>query len=53
MVVFDDISGVPAENVGKEAAQMLLNNLEHGGCVDEYLQDQVIKDQLVYSFNRS
>ncbi|XP_033636521.1 RNA 3'-terminal phosphate cyclase-like [Asterias rubens] len=34
--------GVPAENVGKEAAQMLLNNLEHGGCVDEYLQDQLI-----------
>ncbi|XP_074640678.1 RNA 3'-terminal phosphate cyclase-like [Tubulanus polymorphus] len=34
--------GVPAEKVGEEAADMLLNNLEHQGCVDEYLQDQLI-----------
>ena len=34
-------SGVPAEKVGESAAQMLLTNLRHGGCVDEYLQDQV------------
>ncbi|XP_038069258.1 RNA 3'-terminal phosphate cyclase-like [Patiria miniata] len=34
--------GVPAEQVGKEAAEMLLRNLDHGGCVDEYLQDQLI-----------
>ncbi|ESP05284.1 hypothetical protein LOTGIDRAFT_208285 [Lottia gigantea] len=34
--------GVPAETVGETAAQMLLDNLQHGGCVDEYLQDQLI-----------
>ena len=33
--------GVPAEQVGQAAAEMLLDNLNHGGCVDEYLQDQV------------
>lgn len=34
-------SGVPAERVGEEAGKMLLDNLKHGGCVDEHLQDQV------------
>ncbi|XP_076439997.1 RNA 3'-terminal phosphate cyclase-like [Babylonia areolata] len=34
--------GVPAEQVGADAAQMLINNVENGGCVDEYLQDQLI-----------
>ncbi|XP_067678311.1 RNA 3'-terminal phosphate cyclase-like [Haliotis asinina] len=34
--------GVPAEKVGIDAAQMLLDNLAHGGCVDDYLQDQLI-----------
>jgi RNA 3'-terminal phosphate cyclase (ATP) len=33
--------GEPAENVGETAAKMLLNNLWSGGCLDEYLQDQV------------
>ncbi|XP_064626575.1 RNA 3'-terminal phosphate cyclase-like [Lineus longissimus] len=33
---------VRAEKVANDAANMLLNNLEHGGCVDEYLQDQLI-----------
>ncbi|KII88908.1 hypothetical protein PLICRDRAFT_40546 [Plicaturopsis crispa FD-325 SS-3] len=32
---------VPAD-VGIEAAEELLRNLEHGGCVDEYMQDQMI-----------
>jgi len=26
------------EEVGNEAAEELLRNLRHGGCVDEYLQ---------------
>ena len=34
-------SGVPAEDVGRAAAEMLLKNLSYGGCVDEFLQDQV------------
>ncbi|KAK7502271.1 hypothetical protein BaRGS_00006635 [Batillaria attramentaria] len=34
--------GVPAEKVGADAAQMLIDNMKHGGCVDEYLQDQLI-----------
>ncbi|XP_053549709.1 RNA 3'-terminal phosphate cyclase [Bombina bombina] len=34
--------GVPADKVGAEAADILLRNLRHGGCVDEYLQDQLI-----------
>ncbi|XP_022097179.1 RNA 3'-terminal phosphate cyclase-like [Acanthaster planci] len=37
--------GVPAEQVGKDAAEMLLKNLDDGGCVDEYLQDQVRRHQ--------
>lgn len=34
-------AGVPAEEIGKQAANELLHNLTHGGCVDDYLQDQV------------
>eukprot|EP00057_Strongylocentrotus_purpuratus_P006892 XP_011661366.1 PREDICTED: RNA 3'-terminal phosphate cyclase-like [Strongylocentrotus purpuratus] len=34
--------GKQAEDVGREAADELLKNLQHGGCVDEYLQDQLI-----------
>lgn len=30
--------GKDATDVGKEAAEELIQNLEHGGCVDEYLQ---------------
>ena len=30
------------ETVGEEAARELVKNLHHGGCVDEYLQDQMI-----------
>lgn len=30
--------GKDARKVGAEAARELLNNIEHGGCVDEYLQ---------------
>lgn len=30
-----------AEQVGEEAANFLLNNLQHNECVDEHLQDQV------------
>ncbi|XP_067086787.1 RNA 3'-terminal phosphate cyclase [Osmerus mordax] len=34
--------GVYADKVGIEAAEMLLRNIRHNGCVDEFLQDQVI-----------
>jgi RNA 3'-terminal phosphate cyclase (ATP) len=37
--------GKPSESVGEEAAAELVNNLKAGGCVDEYLQDQVSKPQ--------
>jgi RNA 3'-terminal phosphate cyclase (ATP) len=30
------------ETVGEDAARELVRNLDHGGCVDEYLQDQMI-----------
>lgn len=30
-----------ADKVGIEAAEMLLRNIRHNGCVDEFLQDQV------------
>ncbi|GAM27378.1 hypothetical protein SAMD00019534_105530 [Acytostelium subglobosum LB1] len=34
--------GIPAEEVGETAAISVLNDLLHGGCMDEYLQDQLI-----------
>ncbi|KAL4235925.1 hypothetical protein ACF0H5_004315 [Mactra antiquata] len=34
--------GVPAHVVGKETGESLLNQLCHGGCVDDFLQDQLI-----------
>ncbi|KAL5021641.1 hypothetical protein ScPMuIL_000796 [Solemya velum] len=34
--------GVPAEKVGEQAGEMLLNNLFNAGCVDDFLQDQVV-----------
>ncbi|KAG2157580.1 RNA 3'-terminal phosphate cyclase [Suillus bovinus] len=34
--------GRDPEEIGKEAAEELLRNLRHDGCVDEYLQDQII-----------
>lgn len=34
--------GKQAEQVGQEAAEELINNLYHGGCVDDYVQDQII-----------
>lgn len=33
---------VKAEDVGRQAAEELLHNLDHGGCVDDYMQDQLI-----------
>ncbi len=33
---------VPFQEVGERAAQELVAALQHGGCVDEYLQDQLI-----------
>ncbi|XP_052776734.1 RNA 3'-terminal phosphate cyclase-like [Mya arenaria] len=34
--------GKPAHAVGKEAGEGLLNQLCHGGCVDDFVQDQII-----------
>jgi len=34
--------GVDAGSVGEEAAEDLMRGLEGGGCVDEWLQDQII-----------
>uniref|UniRef100_A0AAZ3QNQ9 RNA 3'-terminal phosphate cyclase n=1 Tax=Oncorhynchus tshawytscha TaxID=74940 RepID=A0AAZ3QNQ9_ONCTS len=34
--------GVYPDKVGFEAAEMLLRNIRHNGCVDEFLQDQLI-----------
>jgi len=34
--------GKEAADVGGTAAAELIRNLEHGGCVDEFLQDQII-----------
>ncbi|CAI9736737.1 3' [Octopus vulgaris] len=34
--------GRSAEDVGYQAASSLLDNIFHGGCVDDYLQDQLI-----------
>ncbi|KAG8900220.1 hypothetical protein FRC00_013877 [Tulasnella sp. 408] len=34
--------GVKADETGRAAANELIENLAHGGCVDEYLQDQII-----------
>lgn len=34
--------GKQAEQVGSEAGEELVNNLFHGGCVDDYIQDQII-----------
>ncbi|EDQ89146.1 uncharacterized protein MONBRDRAFT_25783 [Monosiga brevicollis MX1] len=34
--------GVPAEKVGRAAAQELLAGINAGGCVDEYAADQII-----------
>ena len=32
---------------GRKAAEELFRNIEHNGCVDEYLQDQVNHNRLV------
>eukprot|EP01132_Coremiostelium_polycephalum_P000593 gene593-739_t len=34
--------GVPAETVAENATNSLIKDLQDGGCVDEYLQDQLI-----------
>ncbi|XP_071952221.1 RNA 3'-terminal phosphate cyclase-like [Antedon mediterranea] len=34
--------GVQAEKVASDAAESLIAEIQHGGCVDEYLQDQLI-----------
>ncbi|KAI0371778.1 RNA 3'-terminal phosphate cyclase [Pilatotrama ljubarskyi] len=34
--------GTDPARVGREAARELASNLAHGGCVDEYMQDQMI-----------
>ena len=39
--LFVIISGMPAETVGESAAASLVTDIQSGGCVDSYLQDQV------------
>ncbi|KAN0015602.1 hypothetical protein ACTFIU_008341 [Dictyostelium citrinum] len=34
--------GIPAEKVAEDATNSLLKDLQDGGCMDEYLQDQLI-----------
>ncbi|KAI8998900.1 RNA 3'-terminal phosphate cyclase [Trametes punicea] len=34
--------GTEPAQVGRDAARELVSNLAHGGCVDEYMQDQMI-----------
>lgn len=34
--------GVEAEKVGADAASELLRNIDAGGCIDDFLQDQII-----------
>ncbi|KZT66816.1 RNA terminal phosphate cyclase domain 1 [Daedalea quercina L-15889] len=36
------VKGKKPTMVGEEAAEELVRNLAHGGCVDEYMQDQMI-----------
>lgn len=48
--IFVLCSGVYADKVGIEAAEMLLRNIRHNGCVDEFLQDQV-RDTNTFQFN--
>ena len=43
--------GICAENVGRDSARMLIENLDHGGCVDQYMQDQVRMDIVIGVFN--
>ena len=33
--------GVRADTVGQEAGEKLLTELRHGGCIDNWSQDQV------------
>lgn len=42
------VSGVYADKIGIEAAEMLLRNIRHNGCVDEFLQDQVKSLRLLW-----
>ena len=37
--------GLSAEQLGKDVATKLLENLENEQCVDEYMQDQVVNNQ--------
>jgi RNA 3'-terminal phosphate cyclase len=38
---------VPSEQVAADAVNQLVRNIESGGCVDEYLQDQVVMDHSI------
>ena len=38
-------TGEAPDVTGKKAAEELFRNIEHGGCVDEYLQDQVSQSE--------
>ena len=40
-------TGEEPDVTGRKAAEELFRNIEHDGCVDEYLQDQVNHNRLV------
>uniref|UniRef100_S4RXT9 RNA 3'-terminal phosphate cyclase n=1 Tax=Petromyzon marinus TaxID=7757 RepID=S4RXT9_PETMA len=44
--------GVTPEQLGTNAAEMLLSNIRHGGCVDEHLQDQLLGFVLIKSSSK-
>jgi hypothetical protein len=39
-----------AEQVGTQAAAIIIKNIQAGGCVDEYMQDQLIVSHYQYIF---
>ncbi|KAJ6618248.1 RNA 3'-terminal phosphate cyclase domain-containing protein [Mycena sp. CBHHK59/15] len=42
IVLWAELEGAAAAAVGEEAAEELVKGLEAGGCVDEWLEDQII-----------
>jgi RNA 3'-terminal phosphate cyclase len=41
--IFTGEKGIPAEKVAQEAVQSLITDIESQGCVDQYMQDQLVK----------
>ncbi len=41
--IFTGEKGIPAEKVAQEAVQSLINDIKSQGCVDQYMQDQLVR----------